>query len=31
MTGVEYADLDGGSDGGDFSGFTWYSGIRLYF
>ena len=31
MTGIEYADLDGGSDGGDYSGWTLFSGLRLYF
>lgn len=30
MTGVEYADLDGGGDGGDYAGWTWVSGIRMY-
>ena len=31
MTGVEYATMDGGSDGGDYDGWTGFSGIRLYF
>ena len=31
MTGLEYADMDGGSDGGDYSGWTLFSGLRLYF
>ena len=31
MTGIEYADMDGGSDGGDYSGWTLFSGLRLYF
>jgi phosphate-selective porin OprO/OprP len=30
MTGLEYSDMDGGSDGGDFSGWTWTSGVRVY-
>jgi phosphate-selective porin OprO/OprP len=30
MTGLEYSDLDGGPDGGDFNGWTWTSGVRLY-
>jgi phosphate-selective porin OprO/OprP len=31
MTGLEYADMKGGTGGGDFSGWTWFSGLRLYF
>ncbi|MEO1861193.1 MAG: porin [Verrucomicrobiales bacterium] len=31
MTGIEYADMNGGSDGGEFSGWTLFSGLRLYF
>ena len=31
MTGIEYADMDGGNDGGEFSGWTLFSGLRLYF
>ncbi|MBE06737.1 MAG: hypothetical protein CMO37_05490 [Verrucomicrobiaceae bacterium] len=31
MTGIEYADMDGGSDEGDYSGWTLFSGLRLYF
>lgn len=31
MTGIEYADLDGGNDGGEYSGWTLFSGLRLYF
>jgi len=31
MTGIEYADMDGGSDGGEYSGWTLFSGLRLYF
>jgi phosphate-selective porin OprO and OprP len=30
MTGVEYSQMDGGSDGGDFEGITGMGGIRLY-
>tara|TARA_R110002096_G_scaffold71295_10_gene170425 strand:+ start:906 stop:2237 length:1332 start_codon:yes stop_codon:yes gene_type:complete len=31
MNGVEYSHMDGGSDGGDFSGWTLFSGLRLHF
>lgn len=31
MTGVEYSNMDGGESGGSFDGYTWFSGIRLYF
>lgn len=31
MTGFEYASMDGGAGGGDFDGWTWTSGLRLYF
>ena len=31
MTGIEYADMDGGSDGGDYDGLTLFSGFRFYF
>ncbi|MCH2025239.1 MAG: OprO/OprP family phosphate-selective porin [Verrucomicrobiales bacterium] len=31
MTGIEYADMNGGNDGGDYSGWTLFSGLRLYF
>jgi phosphate-selective porin OprO/OprP len=32
MSGIEYSDLDDSSgDGGDFSGWTWFNGVRLYF
>lgn len=31
MSGVEYANMDGGGDGGDFDGWTWFSGVRLDF
>ncbi|MFK5923806.1 MAG: porin [Verrucomicrobiota bacterium] len=31
MTGIEYADMVGGSESENFSGWTWYSGLRLYF
>jgi phosphate-selective porin OprO/OprP len=31
MSGVEYATLDGGSDGGDYDGWSWVSGIRINF
>ena len=30
MNGVEYANMNGGNDGGDFDGWTWSSGIRIY-
>jgi hypothetical protein len=30
ITGVEYARMDGGSDGGDFDGWTWLSGVRVF-
>ena len=31
MSGVEYSHMSGGSTGGDFSGWTWFNGIRVYF
>ncbi|MDA0814120.1 MAG: porin, partial [Verrucomicrobia bacterium] len=31
MSGLEYATLDGGSDGGDYDGLSWVSGIRINF
>lgn len=31
MAGVEYANLDGGGNGGDYDGFTWLTGVRFYF
>lgn len=31
MAGGEYADLDGGGNGGDYEGLTWLTGVRLYF
>ncbi|MFK5923013.1 MAG: hypothetical protein QM496_12610 [Verrucomicrobiota bacterium] len=31
MTGLEYAHMDGGSGGGNYSGWTWFNGVRLYF
>ena len=31
MTGIEYSDMDGGGDGGDFDGWTFFTGVRLYF
>jgi phosphate-selective porin OprO/OprP len=31
MTGVEYSHLAGGGDGGDYAGWTWFSGLRLFF
>lgn len=31
MTGLEYAHMDGGIDGGDYDGWTWLSGVRMYF
>lgn len=30
MGGLEYAHMDGGGDGGDFDGWTWLTGIRMY-
>ncbi len=30
MTGLEYSDMDGGPNGGDFSGWTLISGVRVY-
>lgn len=31
MTGVEYSDMRGGDNGGDFDGWTGFAGIRLFF
>lgn len=31
MTGIEYSNMDGGTDGGDYDGVTIFSGFRLYF
>ena len=32
MTGIEYADMDdGGNDGGDFEGWTLFTGFRMFF
>lgn len=31
MTGVEWATMDGGGDGGDYDGWTWFGGVRLSF
>ena len=31
MSGVKYSYLDGGTGGGDFSGWTWLAGIRMAF
>ncbi len=32
MSGIEYSTLDDSAgDGGDFDGWTWFNGIRLYF
>jgi phosphate-selective porin OprO and OprP len=31
LTGVEYARLDGGGNGGDFAGWTVFSGVRVSF
>ncbi|WP_038172217.1 porin [Verrucomicrobium sp. BvORR106] len=31
MSGVEYSDMNGGDDGGSFSGWTWISAVRLSF
>ncbi len=30
MTGVEFSNMDGGSDGGDFDGVTGLAGVRIY-
>ena len=31
MAGAEYSHMRGGGDGGDYSGWTWMTGLRLYF
>jgi hypothetical protein len=31
MAGAEYARMNGGGDGGDYEGWTWLGGIRIYF
>ncbi|WP_265592750.1 hypothetical protein [Verrucomicrobium sp. BvORR034] len=31
MSGVEYSDMNGGDEGGSFSGWTWISAVRLSF
>lgn len=31
MTGIEFATMDGGGDGGSYNGWTWTSAIRMYF
>lgn len=31
MTGLEYARMEGGMEGGDYDGWTWLNGVRLYF
>jgi len=31
MTGIEYHNMDGGGDGGDYDGFTWSAAFRMYF
>lgn len=31
MTGIEYSHMDGGDNGGDFDGWTWFAGLRTYF
>ena len=31
MAGVDYAAMDGFEDGGNYKGWTWYLGSRLYF
>lgn len=31
MSGIEYASMDGGKGGGDYDGWTWTSGLRLFF
>ncbi len=31
MTGLEYGDMESGTGGGEYSGWTWFSGLRLYF
>ena len=30
MTGVEFAHMNGGSDGGDYDGVTVLAGVRIY-
>jgi hypothetical protein len=32
MTGIEYSTMhDAADDGGEFNGWTWFGGLRLYF
>ena len=31
MTGVEYASMNGEADGGDYDGWTWFTGVRMFF
>ncbi|MCB1275465.1 porin [Prosthecobacter sp.] len=31
MTGIEYVDMNGGGNGGDYKGWTWSSGLRMFF
>ncbi len=31
MSGMEYHNMDGGGDGGDFDGWTWSTAFRMYF
>lgn len=31
MTGAKYSHMAGGTDGGDFSGWTWLAGLRIFF
>lgn len=31
MTGMKYSHMDGGTKGGDFSGWTWLAGLRMFF
>lgn len=31
MTGLEFATMDGGGDGGSYNGWTWSTALRMYF
>ncbi len=31
MSGLEYVTMNGGGDGGDYKGWTWTSGLRMFF
>ena len=31
MTGIEYASMQGEADGGDYEGWTWFTGVRMFF